>query len=127
MAGILGKKIRMTQIFADDGRALPVTIISAGPCYVTQIKTMKTDGYDAVQIGYGELKEKHVKMPQRGQTKKAGLQPLKYFKEFAPFVNREVKVGDELGVNIFAEGETITISGKSKGRGFQGVMKRHGF
>lgn len=127
MAGILGKKIKMTQIFTENGSSVPVTIINAGPCYITQIKTEKTDGYDAVQVGYEELKEKHVKMPQKGHVKKAGLNTLKYFREFTPFTDRDVKIGDEVSVDLFNEGETITISGISKGRGFQGVMKRHGF
>jgi large subunit ribosomal protein L3 len=127
MAGILGKKVRMTQIFGDNGESLPVTIISAGPCYVTQIKTKKTDGYEAIQIGYSELKEKHMKKPQEGHSKKANAPVLKYFREFTPFVDREVKEGEQLGPSIFSEGETIAISAISKGRGFQGVMKRHGF
>lgn len=127
MAGILGKKIRMTQIFDDNGTAFPVTIISAGPCYVTQLKTEEKDGYDAVQVGYGEVKEKHEKLPVKGHTKKAGVKTLKHFREFTPFIDREVKLGEELKANIFSEGETIEVVGKSKGRGFQGVMKRHGF
>lgn len=127
MGGILGKKIRMTQIFGDDGTAFPVTIISAGPCYVTQIKTQENDGYDAIQLGYGDVKEKYVKMPQRGHTKKAGTNPLKHYREFSPFADREIKLGDEIKANIFSEGETVEVSGKSKGKGFQGAMKRHGF
>jgi large subunit ribosomal protein L3 len=127
MAGILGKKIRMTQLFDDNGTAFPVTIVSAGPCYVTQVKTEKQDGYDAVQVGYGEVKEKHEKLPTKGHTKKAGVKTLKHFREFTPFADREVKLGEELNVGIFSEGETIEISGISKGRGFQGVMKRHNF
>lgn len=127
MAGILGKKIRMTQIFDDNGTAFPVTVISAGPCYVTQIKTKKKDGYESVQVGYVEVKEKHVKLPQKGHTKKAEVKPLKYFREFTPFTDREIKIGDELKSNVFSEGEMIEVTGKSKGRGFQGVMKRHGF
>ena len=127
MAGILGKKIRMTQLFDDNGTAFPVTIISAGPCYVTQLKTEERDGYEAVQVGYGEVKEKHVKLPIKGHTKKAGVKTLKHFKEFAPFADREVELGEELKVGIFSEGETIEVTGKSKGRGFQGVMKRHNF
>ena len=127
MAGILGKKIRMTQIFDEDGTALPVTIISAGPCYVTQIKSQKIDGYDAVQLGYSEVKEKHVKLPQKGHTKKASTNPLKHYREFTPFEDREIKLGDELKVNVFSEGELIEVSGQSKGKGFQGVMKRHNF
>lgn len=127
MAGILGKKVRMTQIFGDNGESLPVTIISAGPCYVTQIKTKKTDGYEAIQVGYSELKEKHTKKPQEGHTKKVKAPALRYFREFTPFVDRDVKEGEQLGPSIFSEGEIIGISAISKGRGFQGVMKRHGF
>jgi large subunit ribosomal protein L3 len=127
MAGIIGKKVRMTQIFDDSGTAFPVTIISVGPCYVTQIKTQKKDGYDAVQLGYGTVKEKHVKSPLKGHNKKAGVKPLKHYREFTPFSEREIKLGDELKANIFSEGEIVEITGKSKGRGFQGVMKRHNF
>ena len=127
MSGLLGKKIRMTQVFDDTGRSIPVTVINAGPCYVSQIKTKDKDGYRAVQIGFMELKEKHTNKPNTGHLKKADLKPLKYLREFELPLNEEVKVGDELKVDIFREGEEVVVTGNAKGRGFQGVMKRHGF
>jgi large subunit ribosomal protein L3 len=127
MAGLLGKKIRMTQIFDKSGLAIPVTLISAGPCFVTQVKTIETDGYDAVQLGYVELKEKHTTKPRVGHCKKGNLKPLKYLHEFKPFEKQELKVGDEVRVDIFSEGQLVAVSSRSKGKGFQGVMKRHGF
>lgn len=127
MAGIIGKKIRMTQIFDDAGKAIPVTVVSAGPCFVTQVKTEKTDGYNAVQLGFQELKEKHATKPVTGHCKKANLPPLKYFREFRSPAEPESKVGDRVIVDIFAAGETVQIVAKSKGRGFQGAMRRHGF
>jgi len=127
MSGLLGKKIRMTQVFDDTGRSIPVTVINAGPCYVSQIKTAEKDGYRAIQIGYMELKEKHTKKPVSGHLKKADLKPLKYLREFDLPLNEEVKVGDELKVDMFEEGEEVVVTGYAKGRGFQGVMKRHGF
>jgi len=127
MSGLLGKKVRMTQVFDETGRSIPVTVIAAGPCYVSQIKTVDKDGYEAVQIGYMELKEKHAKKPNTGHLKKANLKPLKHLREFDLPLNAEIKVGDELKVDMFREGEEVVISGLAKGRGFQGVMKRHGF
>jgi len=127
MSGLLGKKIRMTQVFDDTGRSIPVTVINAGPCYVSQVKTADKDGYRAVQIGYMEQKDKHAKKPITGHLKKANLKPLKYLREFDLPLNEEVNIGDELKVDMFKEGEEVVISGYAKGRGFQGVMKRHGF
>jgi large subunit ribosomal protein L3 len=127
MAGLIGKKIRMTQVFDDSGRVQPVTVISAGPCFVTQIKTAETDGYDAVQISFEEIKEKHLKKPQAGLYKKAGVEPQKYLREFKILGGSDLKQGDALKVDMFSEGEMVQISGISKGRGFQGAMKRHGF
>jgi large subunit ribosomal protein L3 len=127
MSGLLGKKIRMTQIFDETGKAIPVTVIAAGPCYVSQVKTTEKDGYDALQIGFVELKDKHTKKPIAGHLKKSDLKPLKHLHEFNIPLNAEFKAGDELNVDMFKEGESVVISGKSKGRGFQGVMKRHGF
>ena len=127
MSGLLGKKIRMTQIFDDNGKSIPVTVINVGPCYVSQVKTVETDGYRAVQIGFAEVKEKHATKPQTGHLNKAGLKPLKYLHEFTFPIDHELKVGDELKADMFSEGEVVEISGYSKGRGFQGVMKRHGF
>jgi large subunit ribosomal protein L3 len=127
MSGLLGKKIRMTQIFEENGRVIPVTILSAGPCYVTQIKSVEVDGYQAMQLGYGEIKEKNTTKPIQGHCQKANTKPLRHFREFDLLEDREIKVGDELKVDIFSEGELVKISGSAKGRGFQGVMKRHGF
>jgi large subunit ribosomal protein L3 len=127
MVGIIGKKIRMTQIFDDAGKVVPVTIVAAGPCMVTQVKTEKTDGYNAVQLGYQELKEKHTTKPIAGHCKKANVPPMKYLREFRSLTTPEAKVGDQLNVEIFAAGETVQVVAKSKGRGFQGAMRRHGF
>jgi large subunit ribosomal protein L3 len=127
MSGLLGKKIRMTQVFDDTGKSIPVTVVNAGPCFVSQIKTVDKDGYRAVQIGFVDLKEKHVKKPVAGHLKKADLKPLKYLREFDLPLNEEVKVGDELKVDMFKEGEEVVVVGHAKGRGFQGVMRRHGF
>jgi len=127
MSGLLGKKIRMTQIFEDNGKVIPVTVLSVGPCYVTQIKTLEKDGYNAIQVGYSKIKEKHVTKPQAGHLKKAAVNSLKHLREFDQFSDREVRIGDELTVDIFSEGENVQISGTAKGRGFQGVMKRHKF
>ena len=127
MSGLIGKKVRMTQIFDETGKSIPVTVVNAGPCYVSQVKTEETDGYRALQIGYMEAKEKNAKKPVVGHLKKAGLKPLKHLHEFQYPAQSEYKVGDELKVDIFSEGETVVVSGRAKGRGFQGVMKRHGF
>jgi len=127
MAGILGHKIGMTQIFDDAGLAVPVTVVQAGPCHVTQIKTEKTDGYNAVQIAYGSIKEKRVNSPLKGHYGKAGVEPKRYLKEFDFADMEEIKVGDEIKADIFAEGSMVRVSGVSKGKGFQGTIRRHGF
>lgn len=119
MKFILGKKIGMTQIFDKEENAMPVTIIEAGPCFVTQIKSKEKDGYEAVQIGFEKLKEKKVKKSQKGKE-------YRYLKEFIAEIN-EYKIGDKIDVSKFAEGDKIRTSGISKGRGFQGVVKRYGF
>jgi large subunit ribosomal protein L3 len=127
MSGLIGKKIRMTQIFDEHGKVIPVTVIAAGPCYVTQIRTKEGDGYEAIQLGYEEVSEKHSTKPIMGHCKKVKVKPVRFFREFEKFSDREVNVGDELKVDIFTVGEKITIVGTSKGRGFQGVIKRHHF
>ena len=127
MAGILGHKIGMTQIFDDSGLAIPVTVIQAGPCYVTHVKTEKTDGYSAVQIAYGDIKLKRVKSPVKGHFSKAGVDPKRYLKEFDFTDMKEIKVGDEIKADIFAVGSKVRVSGISKGKGFQGTIKRHNF
>ncbi|MBD3224077.1 MAG: 50S ribosomal protein L3 [Caldithrix sp.] len=127
MAGILGKKIGMSQVFDADGVVIPVTVIKAGPCVVTQVKKADSDGYDAVQLGYGQVKEKRVNNPLKGHYKKANVTPQRHLKEFDFSDLENVKPGDEIKVDIFEENTTVKISGLSKGKGFQGVMKRHGF
>lgn len=127
MAGILGHKIGMTQIFDDKGLSVPVTVVQAGPCYVTQIKTVETDGYDAVQLSYQDKKEKRVNNPAKGHFAKASVTPKRYIREVDFGENVELKLGDEIKADIFQAGLKVQISGVSKGKGFQGTMKRHGF
>jgi len=125
MAGLIGKKIGMTSMFSDEGKNIPCTIIQAGPCTVTQIKTNATDGYDAVQISFDEQKESRLSKALLGHYKKANATPSKKLVEVS--FDTEAKLGDSLNVDLFAEGDFVTVSGKSKGKGFQGVVKRHGF
>ena len=127
MSAILGKKIGMTRIFDNEGNVIPVTVIEAGPCYVTQVKTEKIDGYDAVQLGFGTKKEKNVSKPLLGHLKKASVQPTQKLKEFEPFKDRELKIGDVVKADVFKPGEVVKVTGISKGRGFAGVVKRHHF
>ncbi len=127
MNGLLGKKIGMTQVFDSTGKAVPVTVVQAGPCYVTQVKTLENDGYQAVQLGFEEKKEKNTTRPVLGHLKKSGLPPLRFLKEFRVSGNVELQPGDQVKVDIFAPGDRVRVSGRSKGRGFAGVMKRHGF
>lgn len=126
MPGLIGKKIGMTSLFDENGKNLPCTVIEAGPCVVTQVKTTETDGYNAVQIAFGDRKEKNVAKQQIGHFKKAGVPVKDRIIEVDQFDN-EVKIGDEVAVDIFIEGEFVDITGTSKGKGFQGVVKRHGF
>ncbi len=125
--GILGEKVGMVQLFDEDGRAVPATVIKAEPSVVVQIKTEERDGYNAIQVGYGKVKESKVTKPLRGHFEKAGVEPRRVLKEFRVENPEEFQVGQELGVEIFQEGEKIVVSGRSKGRGFQGVVKRWGF
>jgi len=127
MRGLIGKKIGMTQVFNNTGSLIPVTIVEAGPCVVTQIKTLTNDGYDAVQVGYSDLKDKHSNKALSGHFNKAKAKAKRYLAEFKPVSNYDYKTGQEFGVSLFKEGEIVTVSGTSKGRGFSGVMKRHGF
>lgn len=127
MSGIIGKKLGMTSIFSKDGDVIPVTVIEAGPCTVVSIKTTEKDGYQALQLGFGNVKEKKVNKPLAGQFKKNNLSPKLVLKEFKNFNVSEFKIGDEINCSIFNEGDTIKVKGKSKGKGFQGVVKRHGF
>ncbi len=125
--GLIGRKVGMTQVFDDDGIAIPVTVIEAGPCYVTQVKTVENDGYDSVQIGYDEVNPKRLTKGQLGHLKRNNLPPLKVTREFNIKKNDTVSEGDLLQVDIFEKGERVDVVGNSKGRGFAGVMKRHGF
>ncbi|MFQ5863618.1 MAG: 50S ribosomal protein L3 [bacterium] len=128
MSGIIGRKIGMTRIFDSLGRDVPVTVIQAGPCVVTQIKTQETDGYDAIQVGFEDKKDKHTTKPEMGHFTKAGLKPKRIVKEFRGFADAEsFKLGDLITVDLFTEGELVRVTGWSKGKGFQGVVKRHGF
>ena len=125
MAGIIGKKIGMTSVFSADGKNSPCTIIEAGPCVVTQIKTQKTDGYESVQLGFEDKKEKNTPKAMMGHFAKAKTSPKRKIVEFKNF--NEVSLGDSITVDQFAEGEFVDVVGTSKGKGFQGVVKRHGF
>jgi len=124
MVGILGRKLGMTQIFMDNGEACPVTIVEAGPCCVVQVKTADSDSYEAVKVGFLEVKEKKLRRPEAGVYKKAGVKPYKMLKEFAV---GGLKVGEFITVERFVKGDRVSVSGISKGKGFQGVMKRHHF
>ena len=123
---IIGKKVGMTQIFDEKGNVIPVTVIEAGPCNVVQIKTVETDGYDAVQLGYGEIKEHKVNKPEMGHFQKAGVGVQKHLREFRLKDVNSVKPGDVIKADIFSEGDSVDIQGTTKGHGFQGVIKRHG-
>ena len=126
--GIIGKKVGMTQVFAEDGRAFPVTVIEAGPCVVVQRKSKDKDGYAAVQIGLVESRKiKRTTKPMKGHFDKAGLPPCRVLRELKVAEDAEDAVGDKISVELFAPGDKITVVGTSKGRGFQGVMKRHNF
>ena len=126
--GIIGKKVGMTQVYAEDGRAYPVTVIEAGPCVVVQRKSKDKDGYSAVQLGLVEArKAKSVTKPMKGHFDKAGLPPCRVLREFRVEDGAEVKVGDKVSVELFAPGDTLTVSGVSRGKGFHGVIKRHNF
>jgi len=127
MKGILGRKIGTTQVFSKDGNIIPVTVIEAGPCKVIQLRTKEKDGYEALQIGFDEVKKvKNVPKGRLGHFKKASLPPYRFLREIR-LEGLTVGVGDEIAVDIFSKGETVSVSGISKGKGFQGVMKRHNY
>jgi large subunit ribosomal protein L3 len=126
MSGLLGKKIGMTSIYDAAGKNIPVTVIEAGPCVVTQIRTKEKDGYEAVQLAFGDKKEKHTTKAMKGHFGKANASPKRYVSEFTRFEQRK-QFGDVLSVDVFMEGEFVDVVGISKGKGFQGVVKRHGF
>tara|TARA_B100001250_G_scaffold27007_1_gene22299 strand:- start:128 stop:748 length:621 start_codon:yes stop_codon:yes gene_type:complete len=127
MPGLIGRKIGMTSYFTQEGKNIPCTMLEVGPCKVTQIKTAEVDGYNAVQLGFGEQKENRVGKAALGHFKKANSTALKKLIEFADDFVDEIALGDTLGVELFNEGDYVTVSGTSKGKGFQGVVKRHNF
>lgn len=127
MPGLLAKKLGMTNIFTDDGQVIPVTVLEAGPCIVYSVKTKEKDGYESLQLGFGEKKEKKVNKPQLEAFKKLGLKPPLFLREFKNFEIEKYNVGDEIKADLFQVGDKVKVSGKSKGKGFQGVVKRHGF
>ncbi len=126
MSGLIGKKIGMTSIFDQDGKMIPCTVVEAGPCVVTQVRTIENDGYEAIQLGYDEMKESRANKPMLGHFRKAGTGPKKILAEFSRFEERK-QFGETLTVDVFVEGEYIDVVGMTKGKGFQGVVKRHGF
>jgi large subunit ribosomal protein L3 len=126
MTGIIGKKVGMTQLFDDDGNVVAVTVVQAGPCPVTQVKTVATDGYEAVQLSFDECKDKHITKPELGHLKKAGLKHgMRHLVEFAN--SGDLRVGDVVTVESFADGQAVSVAGVSKGKGFQGTVRRHHF
>ena len=126
MAGLLGKKVGMTSVFGADGKNIPCTVIEAGPCVVTQLKTVEKDGYQAVQVGFMPKTEKHTNKAEAGHFKAAGVQPMRHLAEFDGF-DRELNLGDQITVDMFEENSFVDVIGTSNGKGFQGVVKRHGF
>ncbi|EGL82015.1 50S ribosomal protein L3 [Caldalkalibacillus thermarum TA2.A1] len=125
--GILGKKLGMTQVFAEDGTLIPVTVIQAGPCVVMQKKTQENDGYEAIQLGFEDKKAHRANRPERGHAAKANTTPKRYIKEIRGVDLDQYEVGQEVKVDIFKDGEYVDVTGTSKGKGFQGAIKRHGF
>ena len=123
---IIGKKVGMTQIFDESGKVIPVTVVEAGPCVVTQKKTVETDGYTAVQLGFEDVKESKLTKPEAGHLKKAGVEAKKHLKEFRLENAADMNVGDVIKADVFAAGDMIDVTGISKGHGYQGVIKRHG-
>ena len=126
MPGLLGKKIGMTSVFSAEGKNIPCTVVEVGPCVVTQVKTVAKHGYDAVQLGFGEQKEKHLTAPELGHFKKAGVAPKRYLAEFKGFEG-QYSAGDTITAELFSENDFVDVVGISKGKGYQGVVKRHGF
>jgi large subunit ribosomal protein L3 len=128
MAGLIGKKIGMTRVFDEEGVAVPVTVVEAGPCSVVQVKTPETDGYEAIQLGFGSRKAKRARKARLGHVAKAGLETAPaILREFAPDEGEEYELGQSLTVEMFEAGQSVKVTGTSKGRGFQGGVKRHGF
>lgn len=125
--GLIGKKLGMTQVFDDKGNIIPVTVIEASPNIVVQIKNDEVDGYTSVQLGYGEIKDKHLTKARKGHFEKAKVEPTKYLREFKLENASELNVGDEINVSVFEAGDKVDVKGRTKGKGFQGAIKRHGF
>jgi large subunit ribosomal protein L3 len=125
--GVLGEKLGMTQVFDDEGRIVPVTVVQAGPCVVTQLRTQEKDGYTAVQIGYGQIDPRKVNKPRTGHFEKAGVTPRRYLVELRSDDTTEYELGQEITASVFEAGQKIDVTGTSKGKGTAGVMKRHGF
>ncbi len=126
MPGLIGKKIGMTSVFSAEGKNIPCTVIEVGPCVVTQVKTVEIDGYDAIQLGFEDKKDKHTSSGEKGHFKKAGVSPKRHLAEFKGFGN-DYKLGSEITVDLFTDAGWVDVIGTSKGKGFQGVVKRHGF
>ena len=127
MKGIVGRKVAMTQIFTPEGKVIPVTMVEAGPCTVTQIKTVEKEGYNALQLGFGEAREKRLSKPQRGHFESRGLEPRRHLAEVRVDDPSAYQVGQEITVGVFSRGDRVDITGRSRGKGFAGVVKRHGF
>jgi large subunit ribosomal protein L3 len=127
MSGLIGKKLGMTRIFDEKGNDVQVSVIQTGPCFVTEIRTKDRHGYDALQLGFEEKRDKSVKQPERGHFKKSGVKPMRYLREFRTFDVSQFKLGDVIKADIFQVGEEVKVIGISKGKGFQGVVKRHHF
>jgi len=127
MKGILGTKVGMTQLYSEDGRIVPVTVLHAGPCYVIQKKTVESDGYNALQLGFGERREAKASKPEKGHFAKTDVKPLRYLREFRVENADEYQVGQEIKADVFEPGESIDVTGTSKGKGFAGSIKRHNF
>ena len=125
--GLLGNKIGMTQIFDESGNIIPVTILKVGPCVITQVKTIEKDGYNAIQVGYGNVSSKALTQPELGHLQKSNIQPLKYLKEFRLSDSTEFEIGQILNVDAFSEGQLVNVRGKSIGKGFSGLQKRYNF
>jgi len=127
MRGLIGKKIGMTRVFDSNGLAVPVTVLEAGPCQVTQVKSIEKDGYDSVQVGFNEVSLKHLNKPMKGHFDKQSVKPMRVLAEFNKVPNFDYKPGQVFSVGLFKEGDYVTVSGKSKGRGFSGTIKKYSF
>ncbi len=124
--GLIGKKIGMTQVFDENAKAIPVTVIEVAPNIVVQIKTKEIDGYDSIQLGFGDVKDKHLNKPKKGHLEKFKIENVKYLKEFRLNDTEKYEVGQKLGADVFEKGDIVSVQGTTKGKGFQGVIKRHG-